>query len=165
VGAIETVQQLLLDQRAKGCAILLVSEDLDELLSLSDRIAVMYEGHVVGVVCSGDFDITKIGLMMTGTLPHDLPAETVEPETPTQGSTSSFDEVLEDLRHYDETAQAEQHTESELTHETDASIEEPPQTEPEELPTPPEDPELNLSEKERVLRKVLGEKYNQGDEE
>ena len=165
VGAIETVQQLLLDQRAKGCAILLVSEDLDELLSLSDRIAVMYEGHVVGVVCSGDFDITKIGLMMTGTLPHDLPAETVEPETPTQGSTSSFDEVLEDLRHYDETAQVEQRTESEPTSETDASTEELPQAEPEEPPTPPENPELNLSEKERVLRKVLGEKYNQGDEE
>ncbi len=43
VGAIEGVQQLLLQQREQGCAILLVSEDLDELLALSDRIAVMYE--------------------------------------------------------------------------------------------------------------------------
>ena len=157
VGAIESVQQLLLNQRALGCAILLVSEDLDELLSLSDRIAVMYEGHVVGVVCSEDFDITQIGLMMTGTLTDDLPAQITERETPTHGSTSSFDEVLEDLRQYDDSAQSQQPQETASTSESSSPVEEPL--------TPPEDTQLNLSEKERVLRKVLGKKYNQGDEE
>ena len=65
VGAIEGVQQLLLQQREQGCAILLVSEDLDELLALSDRIAVMYEGEVVNTLCQEDFDLETIGLMMT----------------------------------------------------------------------------------------------------
>ena len=156
VGAIESVQQLLLQQRAQGCAILLVSEDLDELLSLSDRIAVMYEGRVVGVVCSQDFDITQIGLMMTGTPPQDMPGKGQSEEFPAQSAASSFDEVLEGLRHYEETAQAE------LPSESESPVEEPPQLEP---ATQPEEPLLNLTEKERVLRKVLGEKYKRGDEE
>ncbi|HIQ06748.1 MAG TPA: ABC transporter ATP-binding protein, partial [Anaerolineae bacterium] len=50
VGATESVQRILLEQRAQGTAILLISEDLDELLVLSDRIAVMYEGKIMGVV-------------------------------------------------------------------------------------------------------------------
>lgn len=156
VGAIESVQQLLLQQRAQGCAILLVSEDLDELLSLSDRIAVMYEGRVVGVVCSQDFDITQIGLLMTGTPPQDMPGKGQSEEFPAQSAASSFDEVLEGLRHYEESAQAE------LPSESESPVEEPPQLEP---ATQPEEPLLNLTEKERVLRKVLGEKYKRGDEE
>jgi len=162
VGAIESVQQLLLNQRSLGCGILLVSEDLDELLSLSDRIAIMYEGHVVGVICSGDFDITQIGLMMTGTLPEDLPEKVEAEEASTGGTPSSFDEVLEDLRQYQESAQTEQPGEVELSSEVEGPEEEPQQP---ESAAPPEDLFLNLSEKERVLRKVLGEKYKQGDEE
>ena len=46
VGAIETVHRLLLEQRAAGTAILLISEDLDEILDLADRVAVIYEGRV-----------------------------------------------------------------------------------------------------------------------
>ncbi|HEB66213.1 MAG TPA: ABC transporter ATP-binding protein [Chloroflexi bacterium] len=65
VGAIEGVQRLLLAQREAGAAILLVSEELEELLSLSDRIYVIYEGRIMGEVRDGD--IEKIGLMMTGT--------------------------------------------------------------------------------------------------
>jgi simple sugar transport system ATP-binding protein len=162
VGAIESVQQLLLNQREQGCAILLVSEDLDELLSLSDRIAVMYEGQIVGVLCSEDFDITQIGLMMTGTLPEELPGKAQAEEAPTEGTPTSFDEVLEDLRHYEESAQAEPPSEDEPSSEVKEPIEEIPQPEP---PAPPEDLPLNLTEKERVLRKVLGENYKQGDEE
>ena len=162
VGAIESVQQLLLNQREQGCAILLVSEDLDELLSLSDRIAVMYEGQVVGVICSQDFDITQIGLMMTGTLPEELSGRAPAEDTPTEGNPSSFDEVLEDLRHYDESVQTKKPAETEPSLEKVQPVEEPPQPEP---PAPPEEPPLNLTEKERVLRKVLGEKYKQGDEE
>lgn len=70
VGAIEGVQQLLLQQREQGCAILLVSEDLDELLALSDRIAVMYEGEIVSTLCQQDYDLETIGLMMTGSYHH-----------------------------------------------------------------------------------------------
>jgi simple sugar transport system ATP-binding protein len=162
VGAIESVQQLLLNQRSQGCGILLVSEDLDELLSLSDRIAVMYEGHVVGVICSGDFNINHIGLMMTGTLPQDLPGKANAEETPPEGSPSSFDEVLENLRQHEEATPAEPPAAMEPTSEIGEQIEVPPQPEP---PAPPEELPLNLTEKERVLRKVLGEKYKQGDEE
>ena len=67
VGAIETIQRLLLEQRESGTAVLLISEELDELLSLSDRIAVMYEGEIMGIVDAEDADINEIGLMMMGT--------------------------------------------------------------------------------------------------
>ena len=166
VGAIESVQQLLLNQRSQGTAILLVSEDLDELLSLSDRIAVMYEGRIVGTICSGDFDITQIGLMMTGTLPQDLKVKDESEEPMPQGTPSSFDQVLENLRQYEENAPAEQTDNTEEPAlDAETTVEEISITEPEEVSNPNEDPELNLTEKERVLRKVLGEKYSQGDEE
>ncbi|MDT8304667.1 MAG: ABC transporter ATP-binding protein [Anaerolineae bacterium] len=67
VGAIEAVQKLLLEQRAAGTGILLISEELEELLSLSDRIAVIYGGQIMGVVDAEQADIEEIGLMMTGT--------------------------------------------------------------------------------------------------
>jgi simple sugar transport system ATP-binding protein len=66
VGAIESVQNLLLEQQAAGTAILLISEELEELLALSDRIAVIYEGKIMGIVDAENADINEIGLMMTG---------------------------------------------------------------------------------------------------
>jgi ABC-type uncharacterized transport system ATPase subunit len=66
VGATESVQRTLLGQRAQGTAILLISEDLDELLSISDRIAVMYEGEIMEVVDAADADVEHLGLMMAG---------------------------------------------------------------------------------------------------
>jgi simple sugar transport system ATP-binding protein len=65
VGAIEGVHRLLLAQREAGAAILLVSEELEELLSLSDRVAVIYEGRLMGEVCNPE--VETVGLMMTGT--------------------------------------------------------------------------------------------------
>jgi simple sugar transport system ATP-binding protein len=65
VGAIEGVHRLLLAQRSAGAAILLVSEELEELMSLSDRIVVIYEGRIMGEVQTADLE--TIGLMMTGT--------------------------------------------------------------------------------------------------
>jgi simple sugar transport system ATP-binding protein len=65
IGAIEGVQNLLLAQREAGSAILLISEELEELLELSDRIAVIYEGKIMGEVNDGN--VENIGLMMTGT--------------------------------------------------------------------------------------------------
>ena len=67
VGAIESIQRLLLEQREAGTAVLLISEELDELLALSDRIAVIYEGEIMGVLPAEGADINEIGLMMTGT--------------------------------------------------------------------------------------------------
>ncbi len=64
VGAIEGVQRLLLAQRDAGAAVLLISEELEELIALSDRIYVVYEGKIMGEVTDGD--IEKIGLMMVG---------------------------------------------------------------------------------------------------
>jgi len=65
VGAIEGVHRILLEQRQSGTAILLVSEELEELLSLADRVAVIYEGQIMGEI--SDNDVETIGLMMTGT--------------------------------------------------------------------------------------------------
>jgi ABC-type uncharacterized transport system ATPase subunit len=72
VGAIEGVHRLLLDLRRAGAAILLVSEELDEITSLSDRIVVLYEGEIVGQVVGEVDDVQReqIGLMMTGQLKH-----------------------------------------------------------------------------------------------
>jgi simple sugar transport system ATP-binding protein len=67
VGAIEAIQTLLLEQREAGTAVLLVSEELDELFSLSDRIAVIFDGKIMGIVDADKADIDEIGLMMTGT--------------------------------------------------------------------------------------------------
>jgi simple sugar transport system ATP-binding protein len=70
VGAIESVQRLLLKQRSNGAAILLVSEELEELIALSDRIYVIYEGEIMGETTTPNRE--EIGLMMTGTRLSDL---------------------------------------------------------------------------------------------
>lgn len=67
VGAIEAIQTLLLEQRETGTAILLISEELEELLALSDRIAVIFDGKIMGTMDADKADIHEIGLMMTGT--------------------------------------------------------------------------------------------------
>ncbi len=72
VGAIEGVHRLLLTQREAGSGVLLISEELEELLSLSDRIYVIYEGKIMGEIQLGveresDEVVETIGLMMTGT--------------------------------------------------------------------------------------------------
>jgi general nucleoside transport system ATP-binding protein len=66
-GAIEAVHRRLIAERDRGSAVLLISEDLDELLSLADRIVVMYEGRIVGEVPPDDELVEEIGLMMAGT--------------------------------------------------------------------------------------------------
>ena len=66
VGATEFVRKKLLETRDNGTAVLLISEDLDELLMISDRIGIIYEGKIVGIVKPGEVDIKEIGLMMGG---------------------------------------------------------------------------------------------------
>lgn len=66
VGAIETVHAYMREAAARGVGVLLISEDLDELLVLADRVAVMYEGEVVGEVDIGVASVEEIGLLMAG---------------------------------------------------------------------------------------------------
>jgi simple sugar transport system ATP-binding protein len=66
VGATEGVRNSLLAQRAQGAAILLISEDLDELIGTSDYIAVLHGGEIMGIVAAGEADIGELGLMMAG---------------------------------------------------------------------------------------------------
>lgn len=66
VGAIEYVHKRLLEQRQDGAAILLISDDLEELMKLSDRIAVIFRGNIMGVFNPEDIEIDKLGLLMAG---------------------------------------------------------------------------------------------------
>lgn len=66
VGAMEVVRRTLADAADGGAGILLLSEDLDEVFGLADRIAVMYEGRIVGVFDRAEADATRLGLMMGG---------------------------------------------------------------------------------------------------
>jgi len=66
IGAIENIHKKLVEERDKGKAVLLISLELDEVLTVPDQIAVMYKGEVVDIVKAEDTDENKIGLMMTG---------------------------------------------------------------------------------------------------
>jgi simple sugar transport system ATP-binding protein len=70
IGASEYIHHRLLEARENGTAVLLISEDLDEVMALSDRILVMYEGHIVGEVQRGAFDVKSIGALMAGAGPE-----------------------------------------------------------------------------------------------
>ena len=66
IGAIEFIYKRLMDLREKGCAILLVSVELEEVLSLADRILVMNAGRQMGLVSRTEADEKTLGLMMAG---------------------------------------------------------------------------------------------------
>jgi general nucleoside transport system ATP-binding protein len=66
IGATEYIHQRLLQQRTEGTATLLISEDLDEIRALSDRIAVIFEGEIVGMVDAKEASTEQLGLMMAG---------------------------------------------------------------------------------------------------
>ncbi|HEX9012402.1 MAG TPA: ABC transporter ATP-binding protein, partial [Anaerolineaceae bacterium] len=66
IGASEYIHQRLLEQRQSGTATLLISEDLDEIRALSDRIAVIYEGQIIGIVDGPTSTPEQLGLMMAG---------------------------------------------------------------------------------------------------
>jgi general nucleoside transport system ATP-binding protein len=80
VGAITAVHRLILEQREAGSATILLSEDLDEVLALSDRIAVIYEGRIAGLFDAAEASLAEIGLLMTG----GRPARAMEPTDPTR---------------------------------------------------------------------------------
>ncbi len=66
VGAINTMLRYIVELRDLGAGIILISEELEELLNLSDRIAVLYEGRIMGIVDNDNPDIDEIGLLMGG---------------------------------------------------------------------------------------------------
>ncbi len=76
IGATESVHKTLVELRNEGAAILLISEDLDEILRVSDRVIVIYEGRIMGEVPCYNADINGIGLLMAGCewSPTEVPA-------------------------------------------------------------------------------------------
>jgi general nucleoside transport system ATP-binding protein len=66
IGAIEFIHRELVKSRDQGCAVLVVSVELDEILSLADRIVVMFAGRITGEVPAGRADERTLGLMMAG---------------------------------------------------------------------------------------------------
>lgn len=79
VNATQEVQSAIIERRDAGCAVLFISDDLDEVVLMSDRIAVMYEGRVVDTFSAADADRERLGLLMGG---HD--------------PTTSIDDVISD---------------------------------------------------------------------
>ena len=71
IGATEYVREQLIEQRKKGAAVLLISEDLDEVLALSDRIAVIYEGRIMDILPRQNATPEKLGLFMAGVHPEE----------------------------------------------------------------------------------------------
>jgi simple sugar transport system ATP-binding protein len=72
IASVRETQQLLLERRADGAAVLMVSEDLDELLLVADRIVVLHDGRVAGIVDAAGADRQQIGkLMLEGADGHD----------------------------------------------------------------------------------------------
>jgi len=74
IGAIESVQSVLNGEKGKGKGILLVSADLEEILRLSDRIYVMYEGRITGSMSIEEATREKVGLLMMGRGEEELEA-------------------------------------------------------------------------------------------
>ena len=66
IGAIEFIHKRLIAMRDAGKAVLLVSVELDEILSLSDRILVMFDGTITGELSAAEADERRIGLLMAG---------------------------------------------------------------------------------------------------
>ena len=71
VGATEYVRSKLVEQKERGAGVLLISEDLDEIMMLSDRIAVIYEGSFMGIVPTSQANEELLGLMMSGSMPEE----------------------------------------------------------------------------------------------
>lgn len=69
LGAIEHIHRTILGEKKKGKAIVLISTELSEIFGLSDRIAVIYRGEIVGIYKNHDLDTEKIGLLMAGYAP------------------------------------------------------------------------------------------------
>jgi simple sugar transport system ATP-binding protein len=77
VGSIEFIHQQIIAERDRGAAVLLVSAELDEIMALSDRIAVMYHGKIVATLPAASATREELGLLMAGAQPTNVPHEAV----------------------------------------------------------------------------------------
>ena len=77
VGSIEYIHQRIIEKRDEGCAVLLVSPELDEVVSLADRIAVMYEGEIMDILPADQASKEQIGLLMAGVRRKEVASATV----------------------------------------------------------------------------------------
>jgi simple sugar transport system ATP-binding protein len=80
VGSIEYIHHRIIEKRDEGCAVLLVSTELDEIMQISDRIAVMYRGQILAVVDAKTATREEIGLLMAGVVPAPSNSPLKEPE-------------------------------------------------------------------------------------
>jgi simple sugar transport system ATP-binding protein len=72
VGSIEYIHSQIITKRDEGTAVLVVSSELDEIMALSDRIAVMFRGQIVGILSAAEATKEKLGLLMMGVQPKDI---------------------------------------------------------------------------------------------
>jgi len=79
VGSIEYIHQRIIEKRDEGTAVLLVSPELDEVIALSDRIAVMYRGQIVDIVPAAGVNKEYLGLLMAGVRPAEALAAAPPP--------------------------------------------------------------------------------------
>jgi simple sugar transport system ATP-binding protein len=80
VGSIEYIHGRILEKRDEGTAVLLVSPELDEIMQLSDRIAVMYRGKITAIIDAAETTKEEIGLLMAGVMPDGGQGEAVSSE-------------------------------------------------------------------------------------
>jgi simple sugar transport system ATP-binding protein len=73
IGATQFIHEQIVAARDAGCAVLLVSTELDEIMALSDRIGVIYEGVILGEMDRKDANYERIGLLMAGKAEEELP--------------------------------------------------------------------------------------------
>ncbi len=79
VGAASFIHNQIVKARDRGCAVLIVSSELDEILALSDVISVIYEGHIVETCCAEETNLNRIGFLMAGGKPADAPGGPADP--------------------------------------------------------------------------------------
>ena len=72
VGSIEYIHKRIIQKRDEGCAVLLVSPELDEIIELSDRVAVMFRGKVIAIVSADEATKEHLGLLMAGIIPEEI---------------------------------------------------------------------------------------------
>ena len=82
VGSIEYIHNQIIKKRDEGTGVLLVSSELDEILALSDRIAVMYKGQIMDILDAKKVNKEYLGLLMAGVHPTEVPSATAENSTP-----------------------------------------------------------------------------------
>ena len=81
VGSIEYIHNRIVQKRDEGCAVMLVSPELDEIMKLSDRIAVMYRGKIITVLDANNVTKEEVGLWMAGVDPSESKKTNREPAT------------------------------------------------------------------------------------